>query len=368
MIDVRRFASEWLPELKIWFIRHLYFGYSARMEHYEFYERAVAAKSTPLQIVHRQWLDADKDNHPMRHIYRAITNARDKRFSDALQPYIPDADYQYIAAGETKGDIQAGFTNAIQAAKENRELRGLITKPLIYPVLLMLLYIGGLIVLSLADIWTVIELEFDRYLWPQTTEDLANFSTFLAEYLIPILIVSAVSIATILYLLPRWKGPLREKFDERIPIFVQYRFFYSIVFLKTIALMLTSKTQGFRSILNSIHESANPWYRYYLTQINDALTAGAPEAMALDITLLDRRQVKYLKFVAVDAERFPLALSALSERALDNAKARFAVTARIVNIVMITIIALSLIWVMTAMFDLGMAFVEELEAQELPTV
>lgn len=182
--------------------------------------------------------------------------------SDALAPYVPEAERMLIAAGETSGTLAHDLGLVVNLIKTNAQLRSKITKGITSPVAMIALVYVFLI-------WMGVTLipQFEKTSNPAhwhglaaQMRDMAAFSTSYWSVLLPII---CVAIAFVIYLrLPYETGKFRT-FLDNIPPWSFYKLAQGGGWLMAFA-SLVSAGMTHETALMKMSENAKPWLRVRL--------------------------------------------------------------------------------------------------------
>lgn len=203
--------------------------------------------------------DGKKPNDPTAQILRMwldqIGNGRS--FGRAVAGWVPNSDRIVIDAGESAGSLAMALENALFIQQSGKKIKSTIVAGLAYPVLLMILALGFLIMFA-TQIVPAFEEVLPRERWEGMAATMADISTGVSRFMVPILCVVAGCIAVIIWSLPKWTGPVRAKFD-RLPPWSLYRLVNGAGFMLSCSALVKAGVQ-IPEILRILQRGATPWY------------------------------------------------------------------------------------------------------------
>lgn len=180
-----------------------------------------------------------------------------KSFGVAVSGWVPDGDRIVIEAGETAGSLDTAIENALFISEGSKKIKSTIIKGLAYPVVLVLVAIGFMVLFGVKIIPAFEEVS-PRDKWQGLAANMATVSDFVNYAMAPIGAALACVAGLISWSMPRWTGPLRAKFD-RYPPWSLYRLNAGAGFMLSVAALVKAGVQ-IPEILRILQRGATPWY------------------------------------------------------------------------------------------------------------
>lgn len=203
------------------------------------------------------------------HWRREVRNG--KPFGRAIQGWVPEADRLVIEGGDGHGKLAVALSKAIMISESSRKIKATLVGGLAYPVLLIAVAIGFLVMFGLQVVPAFEEI-LPREKWTGAGAQMAFMSDFVRYYLLWMMIAIFGLIGGSIYSLPRWTGTMRAKFD-RYPPWSLYRLIIGSGFLLTVGGMIKAGIPT-PEILRMLQRDASPWYREKLSKTLDNVNNG----------------------------------------------------------------------------------------------
>jgi type II secretory pathway component PulF len=185
---------------------------------------------------------------------RAVGNGAP--FGTAVAGWVPEGDRVILAAGEQSGLDQA-INDALLIQSAFREMKTAIATGLAYPVVLLLMAIGFMVMFALRIMPSFAEvLPMEK--WIGTAGWLVWVGGFVDYWLLPLSVGCLCTVGVVIYSLPRWVGPVRA-FADRLPPWSLYRIYAGAGFMLAVS-ALTRAGVPQRDILRTLQRGATPWY------------------------------------------------------------------------------------------------------------
>lgn len=213
------------------------------------------------------------------HWRREVRNG--KSFGKAIEGWVPESDRLVIEGGDKAGKLVIAINKAILISESTRKIKGTLVGGLAYPVLLIAVAIGFLVMFGLQVVPAFEEI-LPREKWVGAGAQMAFMSDFVRYYMLWFLIVIFGGIAASIYSLPRWTGMRRAKFDK-YPPWSLYRLIIGSGFLLTVGGMIKAGIPA-PEILRILQRNASPWYREKLSKTLDNVNNGHNLGDALHMT------------------------------------------------------------------------------------
>lgn len=218
--------------------------------------------------------------------------------AEALSAVMPPTDVTLLAAWESRGKLNEGVAELIEAVWQETELRSAAISELGAPLFYVVMAIG----LMTYGIPLMVSSMGGALLNPATmTLDqraLVLFSGFMSAHSGVLGMLYVVLPSLFIWSLPRWQGRLRRWLDTRFPPYGMYRSYHAALFLRTLGSQLVV-TPKLEDAVGVIHRSSNRWLQGYLDRVLERIPEFRTNpAMALDVGLLDAKTVDSLALVS----------------------------------------------------------------------
>jgi type II secretory pathway component PulF len=304
-----------------------------------------------LETIAQQQLDRGKSRATVAAVLtrwrRGILNG--EPLAEAAKKDLPPADIILLRAGEKSGQLDRAITNILHLQDAVKKMKGAIRGGLAYPSVLLLLAFGlmNFVTYQMVPVYT----EFaptDK--WTGAAAALASGAWFVANILPFILVLFGLFLAAALWSLPRWTGPLRQKFDSFIPWSI-YKLFMGTGFLIALAGLVREGVKT-NDALEIIMDGTAPWYRERLSTTLRRMEDGEKIATALynsGFQFPDREIVDDLRAYE-NFDTFDSMIETLANDALETALQRVNAQMRVLFNIAIFVFGGVLMW-----YILGMA-------------
>jgi type II secretory pathway component PulF len=282
-------------------------------------------------------------------IARSIENGND--FSEALENWVDDEERMLIASGEKSDNPSTGIKLAVELSQKRAQMTTAVQSELTMPALLMLFLFGILLFFSF-NIAPQIEASLPRKYWPDRLQNIGLVSDITKAWWWAIL--GCVSAASALFAtsLGRWVSPLRDTLDK-LPPYAVYREFRAATFLMALSALLRSGIDLNQSMENVKTRSVR-WLSRHISRMQNRLASGHEPGHALDTGLFDRELANDIKDFG-RGDRFNSAIDFLGKTAADRGATRIRRFAAGVRFLIMAVMALSVIYGYSAIYDLQTA-------------
>ncbi|MDP3008256.1 MAG: type II secretion system F family protein [Methylococcales bacterium] len=179
-----------------------------------------------------------------------------RRLSQAIDGWVDRDEQMLLAAGEQSGKLDEALTSAAEVMEAKKKIRGAVIGGLIYPVVMMCIAIGVLIMFSFKIIPSFTGIVPDEK-WHGIARfmiDLANFSRSWIWLIVAIIIAV---ITAFFVSLPRWSEGFRIKLDKYPPYSV-YRMLQGSTWMISFAALVSAGVR-IENALQQLSEGASPW-------------------------------------------------------------------------------------------------------------
>lgn len=187
----------------------------------------------------------------------------DCQFSEAIKGLVPESERMIMFANEKKGDLHVGLTFLAKSVRDTEELKAISKEVATSPALTFITQIVTLYIYAeyLIPQYTA---NIPKDKWGSFMELMDSFAWFVLN-VGPFLMVALIAAVTgLIYALPRWTGPNRRYFDDRI--FPMYRNREGAFFLLSLTALENAGTDR-GTALQLISANATPFIRSHCQKI-----------------------------------------------------------------------------------------------------
>lgn len=173
-------------------------------------------------------LDMLSDQTENKRLQTAVMNVRDnvqkgETLAGAMkrESVFPSLLVSMIEAGEASGNIESSLQNMSEHFEKDARIKGMLKKAMIYPIVLLVVAIGVLIVMVVAVIPSFAEMfsDMDSKL-PPVTQALLNLSSFIrTKWFIVCVIIGAVAAAIVLFKKSETGKHFFARLGLKLPVF-----------------------------------------------------------------------------------------------------------------------------------------------------
>ena len=226
--------------------------------------------------------DGKKPNTPTAIVLKAwLAQIRNgKSLGIAVKGWVPDNDRIIIEAGERAGTLSGALKNALFIEKSNKQIRSAVKKGIAYPMVLIGVAMGLLLMYGLYIIPGYEDI-IPREKWVGGAASMIIVSDFVNFWLIPTVLVTGAIVATIMYTLPKWIGPTRTKFDKFAP-WSLYRLINGAGFMLSVSSLIKAGVQ-LPEILKILKKDSTPWYNEKISAAKKHVDNGVSLGQALHL-------------------------------------------------------------------------------------
>lgn len=199
--------------------------------------------------------------------YLAAGNS-DQPFSEALRGFIPESERILLMAYERDGQLGEGLLFVAQTAAQVAEMRSTLISAITSPLVTLSITIFTVWMYA-HEVIPMLESMIDEKNWSSMMRVLRGFSIALKTFGAPFAILAGVSLAVVVYQLPRWTGSRRRWFDDKV--FSVYRDYVGALFLLSYSALLHAGV-GQAEALQMIARNSPRWLRWHCQQILNRLS------------------------------------------------------------------------------------------------
>jgi type II secretory pathway component PulF len=220
-----------------------------------------------------------------------------EKLSSKLVNWVPEQEYQIIAAGELSGNLPEGLRRAIESVQQSEKIQKAVSK-LAYPIMLM----GGIGYL-LKQVSTTIVPQMEKMGKPDTWTIEGRILKVIAEVVLTFGYPGTIAIISILvvsvFTLPIFTGPIRVYLD-RFPPWSFYKAIKGSDFLLRVTMLQNSST-SLELALQKIADMSSPWLRERAEAVGMGVKNGLSFGQALEESGYDfpnRDAIRYLRTIS----------------------------------------------------------------------
>lgn len=208
--------------------------------------------------MHARRVASGNEKNPMTlaigHWIKEIKNGR--RVSQAIEGWVDRDEQMLIAAGEQSGKLDEALNSAAEVMEAKKKIRGAVIGGLIYPVVMMCIAIGVLIMFSFKIIPSFTKVVSDEK-WHGVARFMIDLANFSRDYILIIVAVIIAVIVAFFVSLPRWSNGFRIKLDQYAPYSV-YRMLQGSTWMISFAALVSAGVR-IENALQQLSEGASPW-------------------------------------------------------------------------------------------------------------
>lgn len=205
------------------------------------------------------------DNHEtvIRILSQRLSSGEGNSLLEMCRTVCPTSDYMLLATVDDSSDKVEALEKMADAIAFKKQAMMVLLKNMLIPVIAVPI-VSAICWIS-ADIIKSIEKSAPPSIWTGFNALTRDIATLITANGVTCLAVLAVSVALLIYGLPRWTGSLRSKV-ENVPAFDLFRKYQAATVLSSLAMMMANK-KSLRESLEVLAGSANPWLRWQIRKI-----------------------------------------------------------------------------------------------------
>lgn len=228
-----------------------------------------------------------------------IALANGQNLSTALRPWIPDEEFQLLAAGERSGLLIESLKDVTRLIEAKRTIVQAVAGGAIYPIVLMFM-----ITILLHQIANEMVPKFAKILppdqWTGASVALRVISDLVVNYGVYLAVGFFVVMAWVFWSMPNMDKSKLRLYLDKIPPWSIYRMLHGSTFLLNTAVMLKAEIRV-QDILIMMSKSGSPWLKRRIRLTLRGIERGLNLGEALYRTGLhfpDERAVQFLRLLA----------------------------------------------------------------------
>lgn len=269
-----------------------------------------------------------------------------ERFHNLIAPYVPAGERMLIAAGEESGSrLPDALRNAQYVAESLNKVKSALVGALVYPIMLLLMFVGLLVIVSVKLI-PALEGLAPLESWPPVSASLYYTAEAVRNYGLWAGLAMVAGFMGVIYSLPRWQSGLRRSLDHKLPPFTIYREVESATTMITLSAMVAAG-QSIDAALRAIRGPASIWLGWHLDRMIKALAGGKPPSVAMETGLVNPETMGDLQ----DYDRagaFSEAIAIVGKDIVEDTIMRVEAQSAVLRIVMMFLVAGGMVWTYAA--------------------
>jgi type II secretory pathway component PulF len=280
---------------------------------------------------------------------RTVQNGR--MLSEAMAWWVPKSEQMIIMAGEQAGQLEAGLVSVVKVVEAGAGIRRAILGGLAYPVALLALVLSYIYLFGVQVIPQFSRI-VDPTAWRGAAKSLHLMSTFVQQWMLPLVVVLVLAIVAVVASMPRWRGNLRV-FLDRVPPYSIYRLMVGSSFLMSFAALQSAGMTVERSLVR-LSDLSGPWLRERmdgaLLGIKSGLNCG--EALRQTGYAFPSKEIVDDLCVYAEFRGFGDALQLLADEWMAEGVATVTRQMKVLNGFSIALLAVVIAWLVTGFFGI----------------
>lgn len=299
--------------------------------------------------------DPEVKSGKMAVIYSRIIGRMHKgqSFGEGLKGFVPDKERVFISLNEKNGELEQGIRQAITSLENTGKMKAIVRGAGLKPALILLASIG-IVGLFHHSIFPVLATSFPPEKWPEIPQNVYFSAQGFFGNIFTIIAAAGGVVGGLVYLIPRWHSPIREKYFDRIPPFSFYGDLQA-----TGALMILSSLVGsgmpLKNAITEVKRFSNPREVFYLNMILMRLKHGFSNGAALALPLFPARTRSELRIFA-DRSSFEVAMTRIAERSMAETLKQIQATAQVITVFAMAIGAGVVMSLMLSIYQISESF------------
>lgn len=213
-----------------------------------------------INSMHARRVESGDTKHP---VTLALADWRDKikngrRLSQAIEGWVQRDEQMLIAAGEQAGKLDDALASTSEIMAAKKKIRSSVIGGMFYPILMMMIAIGVLIMFSYKIIPSFTNAVSDEK-WHGIARFMIDVANFSRDWIWLLVIITVGVITAFFYSLPRWSSGLRIKLDQYPPYNI-YRMLQGSSWLISFAALVSAGVRVENALIQ-LADGAQPWLR-----------------------------------------------------------------------------------------------------------
>lgn len=328
------------------------------MVRYKFYTKLgqLLSNGVPLDTAlgQIQAIAARKRSGVMPLLYKKWRNniANGQNFGQVMAPFIPSSEAILLETGANSGRLVDALQNTANSIEQQGKVKKAIVTAAAYPGVLICMLIAAMLMSAYSVIPTFEEI-IPVEEWRGVSYAVAIASQFIRDYAALIGICLAILIFVIFYTMPRWTSKTRIRFDNYAP-WNLYKMWQGSSFLLAIASMMAAGVKLDEVSLGKISKNSDPYLSQRIRSLVRYITAGENLGDALykcGYKFPDEEIIGDLQIYA-NLRGFDKNLMWITQTWVDSLVERVDMIMKVVNTVILMLIALVIGMLITSFYDI----------------
>lgn len=302
---------------------------SSRAEFYEDLAESLDDRAVLVDYLQKHLLRAQARRSSLAGLYALWLKRMDSLpFSSALKGTVPAMDNLVLLAAESSGDLPQGLRFLSYSVRAVAKIKGTITGAIAVPAVVSSMIVGMLYGFGKFMVPILSAIVIPAH-WPMMGKAMLFLSSIVLNYGLAMFALAGLAIGLVVWALPNWKGPNRQKFEGVMP-FSLYRDYNSAIMLVSLSGLMQSGSSLVGAI-KSMRASGTPWLAWHLSEVLRRLDKeSASPAKAFDTGMMPpdlyERVLDY-----GERSSFQEALKKIGKQALDKLDKSVQARAKIMN-------------------------------------
>ena len=211
-----------------------------------------------ISTIHSRRVESGNSKHPMT---LALADWKEKiknglRISQAIDGWVDRDEQMLIAAGEQSGKLDEALATTAEIMEAKKKIRGAVIGGMIYPVAMLIIAIGVLIMFSYKIIPSFTKIVSDEK-WHGIARFMIDLSNFSRDWIWLVVLVIIAGISIFFISLPRWSKGFRIQLDKYPPYNI-YRMLQGSTWMISFAALVSSGVRVENALIQ-LSEGAQPW-------------------------------------------------------------------------------------------------------------
>ena len=272
-------------------------------------------------------------------------------FSEATRGWVPAEETLLLTSGNMSSLVVA-LENVSRIIVANKRISGAVFGAIAYPLLLLVLVIGIIIMVGIYLVPPLAEVAGDSMVWTGGAATLIWVSNLASKYWHIVAIIFIASGVLVWWSLPRWAGRIRAAFDK-IPPWNIYKIRLSVGWMMSLAAMVSSGV-AIPDAMRMLADNSNRYLRKILDETLRYIANGDNLGDALQNTGMDFPNQELIGDLTIyaDMNDFDSNLNQISNDYLENSVKKIESVSNVLNSVGILLITAVIAWVVLGTFQM----------------
>lgn len=272
-------------------------------------------------------------------------------FSEATRGWVPAEETLLLTSGNMSSLVVA-LENVSRIIVANKRISGAVFGAIAYPLLLLVLVIGIIIMVGIYLVPPLAEVAGDSMVWTGGAATLIWVSNLASKYWHIVAIIFVASGVLVWWSLPRWAGRIRAAFDK-IPPWNIYKIRLSVGWMMSLAAMVSSGV-AIPDAMRMLADNSNRYLRKILDETLRYIANGDNLGDALQNTGMDFPNQELIGDLTIyaDMNDFDSNLNQISNDYLENSVKKIESVSNVLNSVGILLITAVIAWVVLGTFQM----------------